>query len=230
MVFYNEEYERYFYLYKEKLGWKLSLLKRRFKWDSEPKSYFESAICERIDGLVAFKELMKIITESQSNTEIVVTALQQNNHLNYKLKDLRDEVTGLGTDIEMEKTKRDTLRSLREEKSKEYLMIQSLNFGCIKSLPNNLKEINEFREDYEKRLKKELVNIKQFAEISKKIPNPCPICQEKTVNRTLNPCGHTFCQDCLLILTKNPKFTYPGTLICPTCKRVDVNIIHLYLT
>ena len=34
--------------------------------------------------------------------------------------------------------------------------------------------------------------------------NICPVCFTKTVDHFIDPCGHTFCKDCIQSLRNNP--------------------------
>ena len=76
--------------------------------------------------------------------------------------------------------------------------IKKKSEDICKKIDNN-KELNEIREKYISK-RKELNSYIYFIQKinNYNISNICPICITKPVDRYLHPCGHTFCENCLM--------------------------------
>jgi hypothetical protein len=74
-------------------------------------------------------------------------------------------------------------------------------------------------------IKEVIKEVKVVEEVTKeiikeiKVGSECPICFDKTINCSLNPCGHVFCLDCA------NKFLYNN---CPNCRLNVTEIKRIY--
>tara|TARA_B100000745_G_C20134513_1_gene388836 strand:- start:428 stop:1375 length:948 start_codon:yes stop_codon:yes gene_type:complete len=86
---------------------------------------------------------------------------------------------------------------------------------------NNLEKIKNKYIEKRKELNSYIYFIQKLNHWN--ISNICPVCFTKTVNRFLDPCGHTFCEDCLnkSINNHNEKF-------CMICRKIYQKSNSLY--
>ena len=56
------------------------------------------------------------------------------------------------------------------------------------------------------------------------VKNDCPTCYEKNNTSAFVPCGHTICNDCIKVMTKNKS----DNIKCPICQQKSTQIIKLY--
>lgn len=91
----------------------------------------------------------------------------------------------------------DTINNLNSKRIMKEKLIQHLDTNIHNSnlvLQNNRKEIDDFKTKLE-----------------------CSICNDREINRVLNPCGHTFCAECI-----------SNTNYCYVCRRFIIEPLKLY--
>ena len=99
------------------------------------------------------------------------------------------------------------LQKLPNEHKDETIMksiIDSMNQLSQKILKNDkIKGIKEEYVQQRKEVEKYIYLIKKLNNFNQ--CNICPVCFTKTVDHFIDPCGHTFCRDCIQSLKKNPE-------------------------
>lgn len=75
--------------------------------------------------------------------------------------------------------------------------------------------------DNEKKQLEKIINIE--------MPNnyPCNICFTNKISKVLEPCGHTICEKCILIINDNE--TIDNGVHCPFCKTVCSYTRHIFI-
>ena len=99
------------------------------------------------------------------------------------------------------------LQKLPNEHKDETIMksiIDSMNQLSQKILKNDkIKGIKEEYVQQRKEVEKYIYFIKKLNNFNQ--CNICPVCFTKTVDHFIDPCGHTFCRDCIQSLKKSPE-------------------------
>ena len=99
------------------------------------------------------------------------------------------------------------LQKLPNEHKDETIMksiIDSMNQLSQKILKNEkIKGIKEEYVQQRKEIEKYIYLIKKLNNFNQ--CNICPVCFTKTVDHFIDPCGHTFCRDCIQSLKKSPE-------------------------
>ena len=99
------------------------------------------------------------------------------------------------------------LQKLPNEHKDEIIMksiIDSMNQLSQKILKNDkIKGIKEEYVQQRKEVEKYIYFIKKLNNFNQ--CNICPVCFTKTVDHFIDPCGHTFCRDCIQSLKKSPE-------------------------
>ena len=99
------------------------------------------------------------------------------------------------------------LQKLPNEHKDETIMksiIDSMNQLSQKILKNEkIKGIKEEYVQQRKEVEKYIYFIKKLNNFNQ--CNICPVCFTKTVDHFIDPCGHTFCRDCIQSLKKSPE-------------------------
>ena len=99
------------------------------------------------------------------------------------------------------------LQKLPNEHKDETIMksiIDSMNQLSQKILKNEkIKGIKEEYVQQRKEVEKYIYFIKKLNNFNQ--CNICPVCFTRTVDHFIDPCGHTFCRDCIQSLKKSPE-------------------------
>ena len=154
---------------------------------SEDKKEMDT-IVERI------KEFMKEFIQLQDKLN------QINERFQMEIKLLQQNISTIENMISF-------LQKLPNEHKDETIMksiIDSMNQLSQKILKN--EKIKGIKEEYvqeRKVMEKYIHFIKKLNNFNQ--CNICPVCFTKTVDHFIDPCGHTFCRDCIQSLKKNPE-------------------------
>ena len=186
-------------------------------WDEDEED--EEGKKEKEDNEI--NKIMSIIQENVDNFNQKQIELKKiNESFQKELKIIQDNANTVDNMI-------DFIKSLPNEQKDEVLMkdiIDKMKVLC-KTIMNNEK-IKKIKGDYIKSRKEIQKYIQLIKQINKfNVCNICPLCFTNTVDHFLDPCGHSFCKECILktIGKKEDKDLYTigrdENINCSFCRR-----------
>ena len=212
---------------------------------------------EKIDKIIKLKENILNIIQKKDDLNLI------ENDENYQNEEMDDLLLKIKENINVFNNKQNDLNKITDDFKKELDNIkEQINtidnmIDFIKKLPNNYnldettsnivknmhelskkivsnEKISELKKNYIEKYKETkkyihlIRNINQF-----NICNMCPLCFENQVDHFTNPCGHTYCKDCLKKqFNKDDDTIYQiGRNVhahCPVCRDVIQKLHPLY--
>ena len=137
--------------------------------------------------------------------EYIQEFIQLQGELNQINDKFKDEIKKLQNNISTLENMIQFLKKLPEEHKDETIMktiIESMNTLSCKIMKNDkLKETREAYIQKRKEIEKYIYFIQKLNNFNQ--CNICPVCFTNTVDHFVDPCGHTFCKDCIKTLRKN---------------------------
>ena len=158
---------------------------------------------EEVEGSVKDeeKELVETIKEYMKNFSQLQDGLNETNEkFQSEIKALKDNISTIENMISF-------LKKLPEE-HKEDKYIQNIidNMNELSKTIEKNEKIKQIRKEYvqkRKEIEKYLQFIKQLNNFNQ--CNLCPVCFTNPVDHFVDPCGHTFCKECITSLRNNPE-------------------------
>ena len=110
-------------------------------------------------------------------------------------------------------------------------IIKSINDLSIKL--SNVESFKKAKEEYAKERKNILKYIYLLRKVNKmNVTNMCVVCMDEPVSHFINPCGHTFCENCLKnhleINNITDRDSIMNNIKCPICRKFVNNVNPLY--
>lgn len=162
---------------------------------------------EEIEGVEGGEDKKEIDTMVERVKKFIQEFIKMQNKLNQINELFQMEVKLLQQNISTIENMIGFLQKLPDEQKDETIMksiIDSMNQLSQKILKN--EKIKGIKGEYVKQRKE----VEKYIYLIKKLNNfnqcnICPVCFTKTVDHFIDPCGHTFCRDCIQSLKKNPE-------------------------
>lgn len=106
-------------------------------------------------------------------------------------------------------------RTYLEKVNRKLVATESRILNSIQERENKINDIHTVISGFVDEVKKQQ-NVNTIS------PNSCSICLTNTVKRVLVPCGHTFCDECIVSNSRR-------TSSCPTCRSGVSQIIKVFI-
>tara|TARA_B100000575_G_C23098658_1_gene633793 strand:- start:171 stop:935 length:765 start_codon:yes stop_codon:yes gene_type:complete len=169
--------------------------KEEIEFTEEEKKIIQEGNDEDTDNFIGkIKEYIQEFIQLQGELN------QLNDNFKGEIKILQDNISTLDNMIRF-------IEKLPEEHKDETIMktiIESMNELSNKIMKND--KLKETRKEYiqkRKEIEKYIYFIQKLNNFNQ--CNICPVCFTNTVDHFVDPCGHTFCKDCIKTLRKNPE-------------------------
>jgi len=141
-------------------------------------------------------EINEINTKIQSYLEKFTIVQKELNQCN---NDYKNEISKLKKNISTTDSMIDFIQKLPEEhkdKDNIKIIIDQMNILSKNILDNEkIKEIRKIYIEKRKEAERLITFIKKLNNMNQ--TNICPLCFTNTVDHFVDPCGHTFCKDCI---------------------------------